>query len=103
MRVRGLVWAEVGRWAFGRRQGGVWAQGPTLIPLIAALEPQSEHPIARAVVSSNDLPKTKGFRAAPVGQWSDLAGSGCGCGGGGLERRRNAEDEVKKSGAGSGC
>jgi heavy metal translocating P-type ATPase len=40
----------------------------TLLPLLAAVEAQSEHPIARAIVAAADgmgLPQTEGFRASP--------------------------------------
>jgi heavy metal translocating P-type ATPase len=40
----------------------------TLLPLLAAVEAQSEHPIARAIVAAADgmtLPETEGFRASP--------------------------------------
>ncbi len=40
----------------------------TLLPLIAAVEAQSEHPIARAIVAAAEglaLPKAEGFRASP--------------------------------------
>ncbi|MDM7933563.1 heavy metal translocating P-type ATPase [Tabrizicola sp.] len=40
----------------------------TLLPLLAAVEAQSEHPVARAIVAAADgmtLPETEGFRASP--------------------------------------
>jgi heavy metal translocating P-type ATPase len=51
----------------------------TLLPLIAAVEAQSEHPIARAIVAATDgmaLPPATGFRATPGHGVSARVGGG---------------------------